>query len=439
MSTPERPTDAPGDAATPGQTLPGLSPDVSANPLQSGQPASQPDFLIHSPHSFINIRGVLSRQDRQRGREQRAALAEEQFRSDITRISRLRDIASGVSSTKLDKDVPSELVMNAPLPEDLLSSYLSGNDDQRRSSKEGIRLFTEKGIKGTILALTRDISVLYSDIGMSKKEADAKARGFTTVTVNGKQKGLEHLGKDQQMSQLETVYEERDRLLRGNFSDYLYHLRSLGGETRIDAEVIHQMELEFDQAIEDENLDLATNVAARARREALRELSLLFEANIYTLSRIEAEEGKDPRRVSKEMEGLRLVFERDSLPDKGKLIERIMIRKARLSLKYLNGLIRLRHVLERQGVDETLGTEVMGSHVLTVVGEGEPIDERTAMVLTEAGRIDELLAEEMKRRGITFQASEDLARREVKIVSASHEDPTLMSVYERVILLRKYY
>mgnify|MGYP001619429598 CR=1 FL=1 len=389
--------------------------------------------------NFINQ--LLRREVRQR----RASSGEELFMADLDRISRLveiqhRILVASSLTTSSQPDKP-----DFPNPDDYLVRYryprippikdgekLSprelqeaiGREEEtaRAKLRETTRLATENGIKATLTQLTADIRTLYLDRALTEEDIEQKIQRLTTPKVRRGTKQFGLLSKDGQMAVLNRVFRLRNGLIRENLDYYLYFTSGIEEAAGIDPAEIAQIRDRFAAATPDERV----SISIEARNKTLSAMDTSMAANIDRLRQIEGpEEGIVPIA-----DKLGDAYEKGSLPVKGKILERVLDRKVDLSLPHLHDIFRLRRILEH--AEET--------DQETIDPEGRMT--KQARLLAEVARIDTLIR---RRLAVTIyggikrpfgELSVDDMEEEIADIAAAHKDPSLLTVFQRILLLR---
>lgn len=372
--------------------------------------------------TFADIRGLLSKRERAQRREERAHEAENLFGADVERIARLDFAQSAVESSEVTTGFPHQ---NFPAPEHLLATYATKPDDgQRRGFKEDVRLFTEKSIKQTLGRLRDDIKTLYQDRGENQTTVTQEIEGLTEPVIRGKRRYFGRLGRDEQMGIIDNALDLRNGLLRGNMDHYMYYLSAYQEGAMLSDEQMTEIRERFANASEDEQV----SIAAQTRRKALAAMDLTREANLYRLRGMEVQDGKNPKAADKEMEDLHAAYRAGTLPQKERLIQRILTRKATLSIPHLGEITHLREILESAAPEEP---------PIFTFDNFEGGDE--SRVLAEAARIETLVTFKIatEKRSISFGAitTKDMTE-EVGKLALRYEDTGLSRAFERVTLLR---
>lgn len=387
-------------------------------------PRALVDFHRHRG-TFADIKDLLSRIDRRRRGEEKVQESEDQFGADVARIATLAEIGSDMATSRFNESGISPLVFDTP--EDILVGYATADERKdekgKRELRERVRLFTEEAIKGTKTRLIDDIRILYLDRGATQAEAGNEVDALTQHVVNGKRKVFGLLGKDQQMGILKMLSERRAEMLRDNMPHYMYHLTTYQEAAGLTDQQIDQMREDFKSA--DEGTQAI--MSADARTKALSAMNTSMAANIDRLRQIEElEEGIVPIA-----DKLGDAYEKGSLPTKGKILERVLERKVDLSLPHLHDIFRLRRILEH--AEET--------DQETIDPEGRMT--KQARLLAEVARIDVLIRKRLalighggiKHRSLGELYVDDMEE-EIAYLAATYKDPSLLSAFQKVRLLR---
>lgn len=378
-------------------------------------------------------------------RQKRASSGEELFMADLDRISRLVEIQHGILvasglTTSSQPDKPDFLNPDDYLvryrypkippikdgeklsPRELQEAIGREEETARARLREATRLATENGIKATLSQLTADIRTLYSDRALTEEAVEQKIQRLTTPKVRRGTKQFGLLSKDGQMAVLNRTFRLRNGLIRENLDHYLYFLSGIQEAARIDPAEIAQIRDRFAAATPDERV----SISIEARNKTLSAMDTTMAANIDRLRQIEElEEGIVPVA-----DKLAADYEKGSLPVKGKILERVLERKVDLSLPHLHDIFRLRRILEH--AEET--------DQETIDPEGRMT--KQARLLAEIARIDVLIRKRLPLTGYNgikrpfAELYVDDMEQEIVDLAATHEDPSLLTAFQRVRLLR---
>lgn len=391
------------------QSFPNIEKSVPLNPNS-----------LMGPH-IIRIPDILRRE---KVNEDRSKEAEEKLRADLSRISILQRIGQELNETRFNESALNPQLF--PDIEQVLSAYQNSSATDKQRRKEGIRIFTEKTIKGTFTRLSGDIKVLYLDRGDTHNDADKEIQTLTESPDPKKKKGFGNIGKDAQIAILENMSHRRSELLTGNMiGQYLYFLRAYQDELSFSSEKIKEIEDQFSNASD----QFKTKIAAETRIKALKAMEKFKNANIERLRALKIWEGDDEYAIDRELETMQANYSIGTLQQKSEIIESILDKKASIGLRHLDKIIKLRQTLEG---DATLEQEPLDvSHIDL---DSQRLAEETAQI---EYLVKIMVKNNQKNTGFSYGEADtsDMAN-SIDALAVKHQDPELSETFQLIRLLR---